>query len=176
MKQANQQKGFTIIEVVLVLAIAALIFLVVFLAVPALQRSQRDTQRRSDLGRFHTAIVNWAGNRQGKIPETAGGAAATNVVNENWVRKYVMADGKDKFEDPRGNMNGGSPRGNYNVSAGVGALSPPVFSPTDNTMYYRTQALCDADTGGATATGATVRTFAVLVPLESGDVACQDNR
>lgn len=39
-------KGFTIIEVVLVLAIAGLIFLMVFIALPALQRGQRDTQRR----------------------------------------------------------------------------------------------------------------------------------
>ena len=44
--------GFTIIEVVLVLAIAGLIFLMVFIALPALQRSQRDTQRRDDIARF----------------------------------------------------------------------------------------------------------------------------
>jgi prepilin-type N-terminal cleavage/methylation domain-containing protein len=45
MKSINKPKahGFTIIEVVLVLAIAGLIFLIVFLALPALQRSQRDT-------------------------------------------------------------------------------------------------------------------------------------
>ena len=43
--------GFTIIEVVLVLAIAGLIFLMVFIAFPALQRSQRDTQRRNDLSK-----------------------------------------------------------------------------------------------------------------------------
>ncbi len=38
--------GFTIIEVVLVLAIAGLIFLMVFIALPALQRAQRDSQRK----------------------------------------------------------------------------------------------------------------------------------
>ena len=38
-KQLKDAKGFTIIEVALVLAIAGLIFLVVFLALPALQRS-----------------------------------------------------------------------------------------------------------------------------------------
>ena len=41
---SENKKGFTIIEVVLVLAIAGLIFLMVFLALPALQRSQRDSQ------------------------------------------------------------------------------------------------------------------------------------
>ena len=45
----NKEKGFTIIEVVLVLAIAGLIFLMVFIARPALQRGQRDTQRRDDV-------------------------------------------------------------------------------------------------------------------------------
>jgi prepilin-type N-terminal cleavage/methylation domain-containing protein len=55
----NERKlktGFTIIEVVLVLAIAGLIFLMIFIALPALQRSQRDTQRKRDADRFLAAI------------------------------------------------------------------------------------------------------------------------
>ena len=52
MKKLN--KGFTIIEVVLVLAIAGLIFLMVFIALPALQRGQRDSQREQDLSRQQT--------------------------------------------------------------------------------------------------------------------------
>lgn len=48
----NSKKGFTIIEVVLVLAIGGLIFLMVFIALPALQRSQRDTQRKDDLALY----------------------------------------------------------------------------------------------------------------------------
>ena len=51
----NSKKGFTIIEVVLVLAIAGLIFLMVFVALPALQRSQRDTARRNDMSRVDTS-------------------------------------------------------------------------------------------------------------------------
>ena len=56
------KKGFTIIEVVLVLAIAGLIFLMVFLALPALQRSQRDTQRKQDVAMVVTALLNWKAN------------------------------------------------------------------------------------------------------------------
>ena len=52
----QNKKGFTIIEVVLVLAIAGLIFLMVFVALPALQRGQRDSQRRSDISRFMSQI------------------------------------------------------------------------------------------------------------------------
>lgn len=47
MKKLNQDhSGFTIIEVVLVLAIAGLIFMMVFIALPALQRNQRDTKKK----------------------------------------------------------------------------------------------------------------------------------
>ncbi len=49
-KQSN--RGFTIIEVLIVLAIAGLILLIVFLAVPALQRNSRNTQRKSDVARI----------------------------------------------------------------------------------------------------------------------------
>lgn len=56
------KRGFTIIEVVLVLAIAGLIFLMVFVALPALQRSQRDTRRREDMARVNNALVQYQTN------------------------------------------------------------------------------------------------------------------
>ena len=55
----KNKKGFTIIEVVLVLAVAGLIFLMVFLALPALQRAQRDAQRKQDLSRWAAAIASY---------------------------------------------------------------------------------------------------------------------
>ncbi len=66
----NSKQGFTIIEVVLVLAIAGLIFLMVFLALPALQRSQRDTTRRNELGEFRTQIVQYQSNSRGRVPDS----------------------------------------------------------------------------------------------------------
>ncbi len=68
MKQINDKKGFTIIEVVLVLAIAGLIFMMVFLALPALQRSQRDTQRRNDIGIAGAAVTTFRTNNRGQAP------------------------------------------------------------------------------------------------------------
>lgn len=64
LSKSNYQ-GFTIIEVVLVLAIAGLIFLMVFIALPALQRSQRDQARRTDVGLVAAAIRNWRSNNRG---------------------------------------------------------------------------------------------------------------
>lgn len=64
----NKDKGFTIIEVVLVLAIAGLIFLVVFLALPALQRSQRDTARRQDVGNVISALQSYMSDNKNNMP------------------------------------------------------------------------------------------------------------
>ena len=61
------RKGFTIIEVVLVLAIAGLIFLMVFIALPTLQRNQRDTQRKNDLSRLKTALDSYKSNSRAKF-------------------------------------------------------------------------------------------------------------
>ena len=66
------KKGFTIIEVVLVLAIAGLIFLMVFLALPALQRSQRDTQRKQDVAMVVTTLHNWKANNKGRSYASLG--------------------------------------------------------------------------------------------------------
>jgi prepilin-type N-terminal cleavage/methylation domain-containing protein len=65
------KKGFTIIEVVLVLAIAGLIFLMVFIALPALQRSQRDEARKRDVSSVAAAVTNFTSNNRGAFPTTA---------------------------------------------------------------------------------------------------------
>lgn len=62
MKKCKTKQGFTIIEVVLVLAIAGLIFLMVFVAFPALQRNQRDAQRRQDVANFSANFKNAIAN------------------------------------------------------------------------------------------------------------------
>ncbi|MBR3220509.1 type II secretion system protein, partial [Candidatus Saccharibacteria bacterium] len=67
-RQIQTKAGFTIIEVVLVLAIAGLIFMMVFLALPALQRSQRDTQRADDIARLQAAINSYQANNRGRLP------------------------------------------------------------------------------------------------------------
>ncbi len=67
----NNQKGFTIIEVVLVLAIAGLIFLTVFLALPALQKSQNDNRRKQELGQVISALQNYKADT-GHYPSLGG--------------------------------------------------------------------------------------------------------
>lgn len=80
--QAKRQQGFTIIEVVLVLAIAGLIFLIVFMAVPALQASRRDTKRRSDAGQIAAEIESGAANRNGKYPPLTDVVSLANEYDD----------------------------------------------------------------------------------------------
>lgn len=60
----KDNKGFTIIEVVLVLAIAGLIFAMVFIALPAMNRGQRDTSRKNDANTVVAALNTYRGNNK----------------------------------------------------------------------------------------------------------------
>jgi prepilin-type N-terminal cleavage/methylation domain-containing protein len=64
--QNRKEEGFTIIEVLIVLAIAGLIMLIVFLAVPALQRNSRNNARNSDASRVVAAVTECLANRNGQ--------------------------------------------------------------------------------------------------------------
>ena len=63
----KRSEGFTIIEVLIVLAIAGLIMLIVFLAVPALQRNQRNNARNAEAARIAAAVNECLSNRNGVV-------------------------------------------------------------------------------------------------------------
>lgn len=90
-KNIKVKNGFTIIEVVLVLAIAGLIFLMVFVAFPTLQKSQFDTQRQNDITRLSTQITNYKTNNRNKVPTDWA----------DFITKYMKA-GESTFSDPDG--------------------------------------------------------------------------
>jgi prepilin-type N-terminal cleavage/methylation domain-containing protein len=68
----KDKQGFTLIEIVLVLAIAGLIMVIVLLAVSGAQKSRRDTQRKQDVSRLFTAVGNYASNNDGRLPTSLG--------------------------------------------------------------------------------------------------------
>ncbi len=68
MPTRKRKKGFTIIEVVLVLAIAGLIFVMVFIALPALQRNERNAQRKRDLTRIMSAVMEYQKHNNNRNP------------------------------------------------------------------------------------------------------------
>lgn len=63
-----KSEGFTVIETLIVLAIAGLILLIVLLAIPALTRSSRNNQRKQDVQAILEYISHYELNNSGDIP------------------------------------------------------------------------------------------------------------
>jgi prepilin-type N-terminal cleavage/methylation domain-containing protein len=150
----KKEKGFTLIEIVLVLAIAGLILLMVFLAVSGAQKSRRDTQRKNDLARVAAQVEDYASNNAGVYPVSqaafaaimgAGGAYALSNANDPLAGVgYDYAGAQTP--------SGGTPAGIAYTVGGAGVTA------------------CD----GVTAmTGA--RNFKVVMSLEQG-TDCVDNQ
>ncbi|PID30726.1 hypothetical protein CSA80_04300 [Candidatus Saccharibacteria bacterium] len=80
-KQLQQRKesGFTIVEVLIVLAIAGLIILVVLLAVPALQRNGRNTSIKSDASAVAGGISEYQSNNDGAMPTDVDGTGTVTI-------------------------------------------------------------------------------------------------
>lgn len=74
--------GFTIIEVMIVLAIAGLIMAIVFLAIPGLQKTNRNTQRKNDVARISSLINDFVANNNGKLPTRLVYVGGTPVTGE----------------------------------------------------------------------------------------------
>ena len=155
---SSQKPAFTIIEVVLVLAIAGLIFLMVFIALPALQRNQRDTQRKNDIGRVLTALQSYQSNNRGSIPTS---------WESQLITPYLRLDG-DTFTDPSGI--------NYNLwprTVADGKPTQRINGAGDNSIiFYYLNSKCDGENIVA-ADGANKVAFAAL--LEGGGIYCVNN-
>ncbi len=104
MKKHKLNKGFTIIEVVLVLAVAGLIFLMVFLAVPALGRSQRDTARKNDARNLLAAVIQFKTNNGGRAPFNGNNDAWTKL-KPYWNKSQYLNDRPNGHIDDFGSYN-----------------------------------------------------------------------
>lgn len=151
----NNKQGFTLIEVVLVLAIAGLIFLIVFLALPALQRSQRDTARKNDISRLMSQITTYQSNNQGALP--------TSGEWDGTFKSAYMTSGGQQFGDPE--------TGNYTLTQAPTVASGASSTKGNITIYVN--ARCDANPSDGVAAGSGARQVAVVIPVEQGGFYCQ---
>jgi prepilin-type N-terminal cleavage/methylation domain-containing protein len=152
---SKKEKGFTIIEVMIVLAIAGLIMLIVFLAVPALQRNSRNTARRTDSGRIGTASTNFAANNNGSLPSTS--ADVTSIINDaGTLSQYPGFAVAGTLGTAAANK----------MSLVPGAAS--VAAITVDGMQLVTGAKCST-AGAATSTGASAKAMALQYAQEKSD-------
>jgi type IV pilus assembly protein PilA len=87
LKELRAKEGFTIIEVIIVLVIGAVIMLAVFLVVPQLQRTQRNTSRQAAARAVLAAAQQYASNNNGTaIPNAAASTTNTNITGITGVK------------------------------------------------------------------------------------------
>lgn len=149
MKQiTKKQSGFTLIEVVLVLAIGALIILMAILAFNGASRSRRDTARANLAGTIQSAVEQSASNNNGQYPDAT---AFVNLRNQSgWA-------------DPRRGVNG--------VTAGNAV--PAAGTP--GIVYVVGGTCTNATTLGAIDATSTTQ-YAVVYRQEGGNAtACRSN-
>ena len=150
----NKKNGFTIIEVSLVLAIAGLIMLLVFIALPGLQRSQRDSRRKDDIMKLADSIKKYqSNNNRGSLP------SSTTELKNNVISNFIGAD----FDDPSG-------LGGYKAELVVcsGNIGTKCVEAKDRpAIVVATGASCgDNNVAVKNANG---RKGAILYKLETGD-------
>jgi prepilin-type N-terminal cleavage/methylation domain-containing protein len=121
-------KGFTIIEVLIVLAIAGLILAIVFLAVPALQRNSRNNSRITDASHLVGLINDYVANHGGQLPTSVGtGGNDLNVSTESWaiMNAPVTAniDTTGDTDDPWGDLDTLVVRNNFRCNGNDNTLT-----------------------------------------------------
>jgi type II secretory pathway pseudopilin PulG len=168
-KRNGYSSGFTIIEVALVLAIAALIFLVVFLAVPALQRNQRiDAGNRiikQLIAAYETCAANtnyWKGvpssNRFGVND------CLNNEMQSGGLKNWDLVYNTEQMETTGRYIFADSPEDDFAISA----------------IYYDTGAYCNkdhrvVDEDGVGSPRSSNRNIALMTRVDKGIFICQDN-
>lgn len=135
----RKESGFTIVEVMIVLAIAGLVILVVFLAVPALQRNARNTERTSDSSLVGAAVNECLANRNGQVAACDTAGEVTAYVDTTKLRQLT--------------------------TVGVSTTAPTATNFT--TINVALGRKCDATGAAATATGANARSIALLYNTEN---------
>ena len=176
-------KGFTIIEVSLVLAIAGLIFLMIFIALPALQRQQRDTARKEDITALISAVKKYQTNNRGALPEGDGTFnKTTEEGNSNkwsgFLRDYIG----NGFEEPSTGdeyalivekCNGQGKDSDCENGEWKNSLTGS-FQDNIGKIYVITQAKCAGDESKGVVSTPNARKLAVLYRLEGGGVYCEN--
>ena len=142
LKSVKREEGFTIIEVLIVLAIGALIILAVLLAVPALQTNQKNSQRKSEAARVATGVTNYIAD--------GGSTAAASFTTANTDVQARSLTSKDILQTV-----------DFKAAATTLAASGTVVSVYINTA-------CSGTASGTATTGS----YAVVYALANGGTGC----
>lgn len=188
----KQEKGFTLIEVSLVLGIAGLIFVMAFIALPSLWATARDSERRDNVLTFVQKLKDYqTNNNRGALPvftdetdrnsfnggtdfvkeiPTSTISAASTDASTTWVGFYRDFMSKE-FKDPDGtNYTLSIARCRTPVDTQCNATATPELTDPDinHKLYIVVEATCDGDVPKRSANK---RRVAVLYKMERTESA-----
>lgn len=150
------KRGFSLIEIIMVLAIGGLILGTAFIGVPMLRRNQRDTIRKGAIENLAVGFKAYQSAHDGCLPSRTVVCPGTGAV---------------AISPPSGELGGPIVTGGYVDLDDIGT------DPTSNTAYQ----FVEATTVPASCTAATItytrtndKQFSLSVCLETNDVFTQD--
>ena len=186
----KHKKGFTLIEVILVLAIAGLILIMVLIALPTLQQGQRNTQRRRDIAMIAALMDKRRANHTGSVSDNYDKRWLSNGFC-TFMQHYVP---KDMVDPSTGNpyraalwktkksVNCYDETHRDEITRGqdqtaIGRSSDSYWAKMDiGDIQYDDVALCDGETfNDRLGRSAGINAYAFRMYLEGGAVACVDN-
>jgi len=148
----TKSAGFTIVEMMIVLAIAGFILLMVFEAIPALERNSRNNQRRQDIQTILAAVSHWELNHSGNVPVTP-------------VDNFLQYSRNDlSYYDPTTDISVTT------LSPGAAAPAHPANTANLDKAYVYNYQKCSATTpGNPTTQGAGYNDVVALYTIETGN-------
>ena len=194
--ELQMKEGFTLVEAILVMGIAGLIFLMMMLALPTLQKQERDTERREDITWLVDVIKKYQTNNRGALPGMADDDDdGTKTIDVTWnedALKDLSSDSwggfyrdhlKESFKDPDGEnykLKVAKCKGSItdaacgdfakNIAAGVNNAE----FPNDHILYLFTQAKCAGNESVGVVASSNSRKMAILYKMEGGGIHCAD--
>lgn len=191
-EKRKKAEGFTIVEVLIVLAIAGLIMAVVFIAVPHLERSQRDAKREAIARSVAAEIETYANNNQGVYPFSVPGTFAyphnradcqpvpSTGCYSDFINRYI--NGIVNTDDPTTNqpMLSGA---DYQHGVPIEWPDPPTPADASTVhtgeLYIEFGARCNGEgvvSNGVVSPSSHSYSYAILVGLDRNNTAhCIDN-
>jgi prepilin-type N-terminal cleavage/methylation domain-containing protein len=156
--------GFTIVETMIVLAIASLILFLALVTIPILERNSRNNQRKQDVATILEAISHYELANSGNMPTTA------SDITQYFPRLIYYADTINYSSNAAINV---TPTLGAGVYISPNALSSPtvepIKNPTVNQIEIYNYQICNTLNATSTNQGAEYSDVVALYALESSD-------
>lgn len=131
----------------------------------ALERSQRNTNRRQDMAYILSAFTDYQSNNGGNFPEKQG-------LHGKFLENYILSGNKEMFTDPDGEMYHFSSIHNWDDE------KPQSYIPAEGSheISVNYSAKCIENDDALLTKAGDKREIAIIYALEGGAFYCGDNQ